>query len=78
MNLTHAVITSVNRDDLDDGGSSFFARTIQEIKLMNPDTSVEVLIPDFKGDREAIDNIIEENPEVFNHNLRLCQDCKEK
>ena len=69
MKLTHAVITSVNRDDLDDGGSSFFARTIQEIKLMNPDTSVEVLIPDFKGDRQAIDNIIEENPEVLNHNL---------
>ena len=69
MKLTHAVITSVNRDDLDDGGSSFFARTIEEIKLMNPDTSVEVLIPDFKGDRQAIDNIIEENPEVLNHNL---------
>ena len=69
MKLTHAVITSVNRDDLDDGGSSFFARTIEEIKLMNPGTSVEVLIPDFKGDRQAIDNIIEENPEVLNHNL---------
>ena len=69
MKLTHAVVTSVNRDDLDDGGSKFFAKTIQEIKLMNPSTSVEVLIPDFKGDRRAIDNIINESPEVLNHNL---------
>ena len=46
-----------------------FAKTIQEIKLMNPSTSVEVLIPDFKGDRRAIDNIINESPEVLNHNL---------
>ena len=69
MKLTHAVVTSVNRDDLEDGGSEFFAKTIQEIKLMNPSTSVEVLIPDFKGDRRAIDNIINEAPEVLNHNL---------
>ena len=69
MKLTHAVVTSVNRDDLEDGGSRFFAKTIQEIKLMNPLTSVEVLIPDFKGDRIAIDNILNEEPEVLNHNL---------
>ncbi len=69
MKLTHAVVTSVNRDDLEDGGSKFFAKTIEEIKLMNPTTSVEVLIPDFKGDRRAIDNIINEGPEVLNHNL---------
>ena len=69
MKLTHAVVTSVNRDDLEDGGSEFFAKTIQEIKLMNPSTSVEVLIPDFKGDRRAIDNIINDSPEVLNHNL---------
>ena len=69
MELTHAVITSVNRDDLPDGGSNFFANTIDEVKRLNPSTSVEVLIPDFKGDRRAIDNIIEASPEVLNHNL---------
>ena len=69
MELTHAVITSVNRDDLPDGGSAFFAKTIHELKRLNPSTSVEVLIPDFKGDRDAINNIIEASPEVLNHNL---------
>ena len=69
MKLTHAVITSVNRDDLPDGGSNFFAQTINEVKRLNPSTSVEVLIPDFKGDKRAIDNIIEASPEVLNHNL---------
>ena len=69
MELTHAVITSVNRDDLPDGGSNFFAQTINEFKRLNPSTSVEVLIPDFKGDKGAIDNIIEASPEVLNHNL---------
>ena len=69
MGLTHAVITSVNRDDLQDGGSNFFAQTINEVKRLNPSTSVEVLIPDFKGDKDAIDNIIEASPEVLNHNL---------
>lgn len=69
MELTHAVITSVNRDDLPDGGSNFFAQTINEVKRLNPSTSVEVLIPDFKGDKGAIDNIIEASPEVLNHNL---------
>ena len=69
MELTHAVITSVNRDDLPDGGSAFFAKTIHEVKRLNSSTSVEVLIPDFKGDRAAIDNIIEASPEVLNHNL---------
>ena len=69
MGLTHAVITSVNRDDLDDGGSAFFAKTIEEVRLENNQTSIEVLIPDFKGSKEAIDNIINANPEVLNHNL---------
>ena len=69
MGLTHAVITSVNRDDLDDGGSAFFAKTIDEVRLKNNETSIEVLIPDFKGSKEAIDNIINANPEVLNHNL---------
>ena len=69
MRLTHAVVTSVNRDDLEDGGSKFFADTIYAIKNLNQDCSVEVLIPDFKGDRKAINNIIKANPEVLNHNL---------
>ena len=69
MGLSHAVITSVNRDDLNDGGSLFFAETIREVKKLNNGCDVEVLIPDFKGDRKAINNIIEASPEVINHNL---------
>jgi len=69
MGLSHAVITSVNRDDLNDGGSLFFAETIREVKKFNNGCDVEVLIPDFKGDRIAINNIIEASPEVINHNL---------
>jgi len=69
MNLTHAVITSVNRDDLADGGSMFFADTIRAVKDKNSHCDVEVLVPDFKGLRSAIQNIIDASPEVFNHNL---------
>ena len=69
MQLTHAVITSVNRDDLHDGGSLFFADTIRAVKQLNEKCNVEVLVPDFKGLRSAIDNIIFADPEVFNHNL---------
>ena len=69
MNLTHAVITSVNRDDLEDGGSMFFADTIRAVKDKNSHCDVEVLVPDFKGLRTAIQNIIDASPEVFNHNL---------
>ena len=69
MNLTHAVITSVNRDDLEDGGSMFFADTIRAVKDKNSHCDVEVLVPDFKGLRSAIQNIIDASPEVFNHNL---------
>lgn len=69
MQLLHAVITSVNRDDLDDGGSLFFADTIRAVKELNEKCNVEVLVPDFKGLRSAIDNILFASPEVFNHNL---------
>ena len=69
MNLTHAVITSVNRDDLEDGGSMFFADTIRAVKDKNSHCDVEVLVPDFKGLRSAIQNIIDASPDVFNHNL---------
>jgi lipoic acid synthetase len=68
MNLRHAVITSVNRDDLADGGSEIFARTILETRRRSPGTEIEVLIPDFKGDREALQTVMDARPEVLNHN----------
>lgn len=80
MGLEHAVITSVNRDDLDDGGSGVFAATIREVRRSSPATAVEVLIPDFKGDPEALDRVMTEKPEVLNHNtetvLRLQRDVR--
>jgi lipoic acid synthetase len=68
MNLKHAVITSVNRDDLDDGGSGVFAATIREARRASPVTDIEVLIPDFKGDPDDLQTIMNERPEVLNHN----------
>lgn len=80
MNLKHAVITSVNRDDLDDGGAEIFARTIAESRRRSPLTEIEVLIPDFKGDREALQTVMDAAPEVLNHNtetvLRLQRDIR--
>lgn len=80
MNLKHAVITSVNRDDLADGGAEIFARTIQESRRRSPGTEIEVLIPDFKGDREALQTVMDAHPEVLNHNtetvLRLQRDIR--
>ncbi len=69
MGLGHAVITSVTRDDLPDGGAEFFAATIQNIRLRAPGCTVEVLIPDFQGSREALTVVMEARPEVLNHNL---------
>lgn len=68
MNLVHAVITSVNRDELADGGADVFARTIIETRVKNPNTSIEVLIPDFKGKIESLQLIIDAHPDVLNHN----------
>ena len=68
LGLRHAVITSVDRDDLRDGGAEIFARTIRAIRRRSPDTSVEVLTPDFQGDREAIRTVVEARPDIFNHN----------
>ncbi len=68
MGLNYAVLTSVNRDDLDDGGASIFARTIAEIHERLPDCDVEVLIPDFKGDTESLDIVMGAKPAVLNHN----------
>ncbi|MFQ5823688.1 MAG: lipoyl synthase [bacterium] len=68
MVLKHTVITSVNRDELPDGGASMFAETIRQIKLLVPDCRVEVLIPDFKGDLSALHLVIDANPDILNHN----------
>jgi lipoic acid synthetase len=68
MGLTHVVITSVNRDDEADGGAAMFAATIRCIRRLSPGTSVEVLIPDFMGDWQALATVMEERPEILNHN----------
>ncbi len=68
MNVKHAVITSVNRDELADGGAGVFAETITRTRAMNPDTRVEVLIPDFKGKLELLQLIIDARPDILNHN----------
>ena len=69
MGLRHAVITSVARDDLKDGGAEHFAMTINMIREINPETKIEVLIPDFKGDPESLNTIFEAKPDVLNHNI---------
>jgi len=69
MGLTHAVITSVNRDELPDGGAAIFARTITRARALSPGCSIEVLIPDFRGDRAALAVVIDARPEILNHNL---------
>ncbi len=69
MKLKHAVITSVDRDDLEDGGASIWAQTIMEVKRLNPTTSMEVLIPDFSGLHHLIQQVIDAKPEVISHNL---------
>ena len=69
LSLEYAVITSVTRDDLEDGGASHFAQVIKEIKNLNPDCKVEVLVPDFKGEIEPLKIVLKERPEVLNHNL---------
>ena len=69
MNLKHAVITSVARDDLKDGGASIWAATIRAVKYKNPNTAVEVLIPDFRGREEQLDVVLDAKPDILNHNL---------
>jgi len=69
MNLKHAVITSVNRDDLQDGGAQIFAMVIRRIREMHPGCSVEVLIPDFKGSIGALKIVTDARPEILNHNV---------
>lgn len=69
MKLSHAVITSVDRDDLPDLGAAHWACTIREIKRLNPETTIEVLIPDFQGRKELVSQIIEAQPEIISHNM---------
>lgn len=73
MQLKHAVITSVDRDDLPDLGAGFWAETIREVKKQNPETSIEVLIPDFQGKTELIQKVIEAGPEVISHNMETVE-----
>ena len=69
LGLKHVVITSVNRDELKDGGASIFSETIKRIRAAVPDCTIEILIPDFKGDVEAFEIIMQNPPDVLNHNL---------
>jgi lipoic acid synthetase len=69
MRLSYVVITSVNRDDLEDGGSAHFAETVREVRRALPDARVEVLTPDFCGDLDAVARVLDAGPHVFNHNL---------
>jgi lipoyl synthase len=69
LGLRHVVITSVDRDDLDDGGASVFADTIRRIRAASPETTIEILTPDFKNKPAALDIILNDRPDVFNHNL---------
>jgi lipoic acid synthetase len=68
MKVRHAVITSVNRDELPDGGAAVFAETIRQARFVNPDVMVEVLIPDFRGAWWALDIVIDAKPDILNHN----------
>ena len=69
LGLRHAVITSVNRDELEDGGASVFAETIRQTRRLNPTCTIEVLIPDFEGNDEALAKVCAEQPEILNHNI---------
>lgn len=69
LKLNHVVITSVTRDDLPDGGATQFAKCIEEVRKVLPKSSIEVLIPDFKGDEKALEIVIKAKPEIINHNV---------
>lgn len=69
LGLRHAVITSVNRDELEDGGAEIFVETIRHIRAMSPSCRIEVLIPDFAGDEEALRIVVKEQPDILNHNI---------
>ncbi len=71
LGLRYVVITSVARDDLEDGGASMFARTIEGIRELNPDCKTEVLIPDFQGDEKALQKVLDARPDMLNHNIEV-------
>ncbi|MBV9986744.1 MAG: lipoyl synthase [Chitinophagaceae bacterium] len=73
MLVKHAVLTSVDRDELKDGGSLIWYNTIKAVKNLNPDTTLETLIPDFRGNEEQIQRIIDAAPEVVSHNMETCE-----
>jgi lipoic acid synthetase len=73
MELRYAVITSVNRDDLPDGGAAHFAETIRAVRARNPRTLIEVLVPDFQGDRRSLDLVLDAAPDVAGHNLETVE-----
>ncbi|MEP6466529.1 MAG: lipoyl synthase [Parafilimonas sp.] len=73
MKVKHAVITSVDRDELKDGGSAVWFNTIKAVKALNPDTTLETLIPDFKGDHENIERVVAATPDVISHNMETVE-----
>jgi lipoic acid synthetase len=73
MRLRHAVVTSVNRDELDDGGAALFAETIRQIRKLNPTCTVEVLIPDFEGSQQALQTVSAAQPDILNHNIETVE-----
>jgi len=73
MNIKHCVLTSVDRDDLEDGGSILWVQTIQAVRRLSPKTTIETLIPDFKGNTLNLDRIVSVNPEVVSHNLETVE-----
>ncbi len=74
MGLKHVVITSVDRDDLGDGGAEIYAQTILAVRRENPGTSIEVLTPDFKGSRSSLETVLSAKPKVFAHNIETVPD----
>ncbi len=73
MRLRHCVITSVARDELKDGGASVWAATIRAVRHRNPNTAIEVLVPDFKGNLEHVDVVLDAKPDIFNHNVETVE-----
>jgi lipoic acid synthetase len=73
MRLRHCVITSVARDELEDGGAAVWAATVRAIRHRNPETAIEVLVPDFKGRFEDVDKVLDARPDIFNHNVETVE-----
>jgi lipoic acid synthetase len=73
LRLRHATITSVNRDELKDGGAAIFAKTIEAVRELNPETTIEVLTPDFQGNWDALKLVLDQKPDIYNHNLETVE-----